>query len=558
MAVSREQALQILKERGVSIDDAPQEAAPTNQQDAGDILGRALLKILPQGAVQAIGRAGPTIRSAAQAPSVQAILGTGDVVRRNVANILPESLRPGFRPVGDPTRTSYKAGEGVGDLLSFLAAGEAGAGAEALPGIGRGLESIPGWIKRIGGSTLFGTAVDPNRLKGAERGALFGAGGEVIPAAAGIAKYASPQRLTDSIMGYIKGGRSVEGNAKSLASDIKNSFEKRRGEASDIYNPLFDSVGDSSIYGDIVKSPQLYNNLDKSISDGYLPDIKKLHNEFIKNPTLQNAHDLQSQLGFEVRRLERQPVRSIADTRDMQNWRSARDSLQKDTDSFLNSQDKTGDLSKMYNDATEHYRNNVVPYLSNSGIAKIARGQVTNPKNITTLFKSPSEDVAKVVEDLGDEGRKKILYAELGKKIKMTPEGLTSEISKLEPKGLSSYITPTLQNQLDKMPARIATKTALQRGAGLAAGLALAPKAIGIAPEILAGAGGAALTPAIMNAIQRSVPISAIGRGIGAAFPTARAGILGNILGGSIPEPKTQPSITKEQAIEELKRRGIQ
>lgn len=558
MAVTREQALQVLKERGISVDDVSQDV-PQENQDAGAILGRALQKILPAQAVRAVGEAGSTLRGIEQAPSVQAILGAGDIIRRNLANILPARVRPQFQPVGDPTRTAYKAGEIGGDIASFLGAGELGAAAEGLPIAGRALKAIPAAARRIAGTTLFGAGVDPDRARGALTGAIGGAAGEAIPAIAGLAKYASPQKLTDSIMGYLKGGRSVEENAKSLASDIKNTFEKRTGEASDLYNPLFNAVGNRSVYSDIAKSPELYKNLDKNIVNSYLPDIKKLHNKFIEDPTLKNAHDLQSQLGFEVRKLERQPVKSISDTRDMQNWRNARNNLQQDVNTFLNASDKTGDLSKMYNDATEHYRNNVVPYLSNSGIAKIAKGQVTNPKNITTLFKSPSEDVAQVAEDLGDEGKKKILYAELGKKTKMTPESLTNEISKLEPKGLSSYMTRTLQNQIDKLPSRIATKTALQRGAGLAAGLALAPKALGVAPEIFAGGAGVALTPAIMRALQRTLPISAVSKGVQAAYPAMRAGTLGALLGGSLPfSPPRTPSITKEEAEEELIRRGIQ
>ena len=591
MAVTQEQALEILKERGITI--APTQSA---QQDAGTIIGQELERRLPTFAVRGIQRAAPTLQAIAQSAPIQGILGAGDIIRRNIGAVLPSAIRPQFVPEGDPRRLAYQVGGGIGDIASFLGASELGGaalgGARGLPLLSRAAQTLGGGAGRILGTGLYGAATTPeNRLRGALTGTVAGTVGEAIPGIAALAKYASPQRLTDSIMNYLRGGRSVEENAKSLASDIKNLFETKKGEASDLYSPLFDSVGDSSIYGDlvtptklgkqidpslagllkkpdvnisqidgnIVNLPQIYKNLDPEITNSYLPDIRKLHNKFIDNPTVQNAHDLQSQLGFEIRKLENQPVKSIADTRDMQNWRTARDSLKQDVNSFLNIKDNSGDLTKMYGDATNFYRDNVAPYLSNSGIAKIAKGNITNPKNIPILFKFPSEDITKIASDIGDEGKKKILYSELGKKIKMTPEDLTSEISKLEPKGLSSYITPNLQMQLDKIPARITAKTALQRGAGLAAGLALIPHAAGEMPEILGGIGSAAVTPAIMRTLQRNLPIAPMARGIGRAYPAIRRGALGLGVGQPLPSGVPQPSgITPAQARQILKERGIQ
>lgn len=589
MAVTKQQALKVLKERGIPI-----SSPPPIKQDAGTSVGQFLERHLPAFAVRGIAQAAPTLQAIAQSAPVQGVLGGGDVMRRNIGAILPSSIRPQFVPTGDPSRLAYKVGGGLGDIASFLGAGELGGAALAsgrgLPLLGRAAEALGGGAGRILGTGAYGAATTPDsRVRGGLIGLAGGTLGEALPALAGLAKYASPQRLTDSIMNYIRGGRSVEENAQSLAADIKKSFETKQGEASDLYSPLFDSVGDSSIYGNLVRPtklgvkldpsfksivetspmreidgnivnlPQDYKNLDKEITDSYLPDTRKLHNKFIDNPTIQNAHDLQSQLGFDIRNLSKKPIKDKTDNMDLQNWNRARKNLQQDVHGFLNVKDNTGDLSKMYEDATNYYRENLAPYLTNKNIAKIAKGKVTNPSNIASIFKFPEEEVTKVVNDLGDEGKKKIIYSGLTKKVGLTSQDLVNQINGLEKKGLESYITPNLQMQLDKLPARMGAKTALQRAAGLGLGLATIPRAAGIGAEIGGGIGAAALTPAIMRSLQRNLPIAPIARGISKAYPAIRKGALGLSLGQSLPSGITSnPRITPEQAREILKERGIQ
>lgn len=585
MAVTKQQALKVLEERGIPI--TPQEQP---QQDAGTIVGQRLERHLPAFAVRGIAQAGPTLQAIAQSAPLQGIFGAGDVMRRNIGALLPSSIRPQFIPTGDPSRLAYKVGGGIGDIASYVLASELGGA--ALPLLGPTMEALGGGgAGRILGTGAYGAATTPDsRITGALTGVAGGIIGEALPAIAGLAKYASPQRLTDSIMNYIRGGRSVEENAQSLAADIKKSFETKQGEASDLYSPLFDSVGDSSIYGNIVKPtsklgiqidpaisslirrpsirevdgnivnlPANYKNLDPEIINKYLPDTRELHNEFIDNPTVQNAHNLQSQLGFDLRELQKKPIKDTADNINFQNWRKARNNLQQDVHSFLNVKDNTGDLSKMYGDATNYYRENIAHYLTNKDIAKIAKGKITNPSNVANIFKFPEEEVTKVVNDLGDEGKKKIIYSGLTKKVGLTPQDLVNQMNGLEKKGLESYITPNLQMQLDKLPARMGAKTALQRGVGLALGLATIPRAAGVGAEIGGGIGAAALTPAIMRSLQRNLPIAPIARGISKAYPAIRKGALGLSLGQSLPSGITSNQrITPEQAREILKERGIQ
>lgn len=438
-----------------------------------------------------------------------------------------------------------KIGKTLGDILGFLGASAVGgAGAAALPetAIAKVLRAAPG---RIAGTALYGQAVSPERARGAETGAALQTAVEAIPyvgkGIGAVSKYVRPQTLTNDIMSSLSKGQTLEENGKNFATNLKNSFNRKIEASNDLYNPIFDRVGNNSVYYSRVKSPEFYKNmfdpvtrdpLDEGILDDYLPDLKKLHSDFIKNPTFQNAHDLQSQLGFEIRRLQRMPSRSMADTRVMQNYTKAKDNLKGDMDHFLEYKEPGRGLADQYEDATNYYRNEVVPYLSNSNIAKIARGKITNPKNITTIFKNPDEDVLKVVEDLGDNGKNQILYNELGKVSNMTPEKLISETNKLDKKGLSGYLTPDLQGNIDQIASRIKAKEVSQRLAGAASAAALIPFHAGAVPEITAALAGGALSPAIMRSLQKTIPVGATMKAATKVYPWLSKAAIAALLGG--------------------------
>jgi hypothetical protein len=522
MPVSREEAIAELKRRGVDVSEF--EGPPKG-------IAQRLVETAP--AQFALGGAQEASRQLA------AVLGRRPPV---VGGIIPGRLAP-------------RIGAGFQDIASFLGAGELGGAAlgaaRAVPALGRAAAALRGPAGRIAGTAAFGVATDPERLRGLRTGLEFGAAGEAIPAVAGAVRRLTPQFITDSVMNYLKGGReSLEENAKSLATDIRNAFKRKKEEAAALYNPLFEKVGKDEL------SPTSYTKMDQDIFNSYLPDMKTLHNKFIENPTLENAHDLQSQLGFEVRKLENQPTKSIADTRDMQNWRQGRNGLRNDVGTFLRTKDVTGNLDRQYDEATAFFRDNVAPYKSNTALSKIASGITTTPRNINTIFKFPEEDIQRIAEDIGDEGKKKILFSELGKKPKITPEQLSSEIDKLEGKGLASYITPTLQEQVNKLSPRLEALKGARSAARLAGllGGALAGRPFGGFGEFAGGLAGGLLSPFVLRSLARAIPTRQIAR----RFPAIRAGVTGLALGTPAPRPQAQlPQITRAEAIAELKRRGV-
>lgn len=491
--------------------------------------------------------------------------------------ITPE--RPVF-PEARPT-VPTKIGRTLGDILGFLGAGAAGRAAtaalpaaeEAGPAAARLIRALRGAPGRIAGTALYGQAVSPDRLRGAERGAAFGAGAEALPyigkGIGAVSKYIKPMTLVKNFMNKLSGGEKLEENSQNFAKLLKNTYNNKIEDISnDLYNPILDPIRNNSIHWGRVKSPELYKTMfdptlrheeDVGLFDTYTRGLKKLHSAFKKNPTLQNAHDLQSELGTEARTIRRDPFSKISERDKATGYEDARKNLQMDIHHFLDFKDSTGNLTNRYINAGETFRKEAVPYISEKNIAEIAKGHETNPSNIKTIFKSPDTDTNKIVNDMGSEANRRILYDELGRGDIKDANKFINRINTLDDKRLQSYLTPAMKEDIEQIKTRILTKEGVERvaGAGAGVGLALVPHA-GITPEILAGVGGATLAPTIMRALRRGIPTQQISKGIGRAYPWLSKSAIATLLGQRPEEEEPPKPITRAEAIAELKRRGIQ
>lgn len=570
------------------------------------------------------------INQIANSAPVQGILGAGDAIRNfmgDIGGMLPNPFMDLSKPVGQSNNkpvipsgagTAYNVGNIVGNIGTFIGGGDildtARAGIESLPYIGKaaqylGGNGFSGALRQGLGSAGYGAVTTPqNRTGGAEQGGLISAGLSVLPGAAGLIgkgiNAIRPQQYSDAIIQGLGGGKSLEGNAQSLAQDLQNSYQQQVKNTGDILNPIFDSVGSRSIY-DSVRTPvennfknpdevteylsdltgkefddaddakdylsqkygyqfpdnksflnffnskpnvsgtfgqSQYLNLDKDIPNSYDRNISGLHQNFIDNPTLQNAHDLQSQLGTSIGKLQSQDARgnlSVADRSTMQGYQQARGALRSDMTNFLNTQNPN--LASQYQMGTDYYRENVAPYLQDSSIAQIAKGKIINPENVTSIFKNPEPYMQKIVGDMGSQANNKILYAQLGKNAaSLKPEQLISQFQGLDKSGLGSYVPQSLSDQMHELSGRISARNNTQRGVGALAGLAAMHPASGfINPEIagVIGAGlGGAFSPAIMRGIQGVAPIQSMGQSIAAgikkSYPFISNSIKANTING--------------------------
>jgi len=499
-------------------------------------------------------------KQAAMAP-VQFIRGMGDVPTEDILKLIPgeagkkllgrqlaeEAAR------GAPTMP-YKGGRITGDIGEYLTGAEAlgglRAGAEALPYIGKLAQfagrGVPAALSRIGGAAGYA------KLKGDSplTGAAIATGAEALPLPfrmlGYLAKKVRPQEAVNIFMNWLKGGESLEDNAKNFAKNIKNSYDINTEHVNDLYDPIFDRTGSNNIYYSRVKSPALYKNMfdpvtrnpaDAGLYNDYFQNLKKLHNNFMEKPTFENAHDLQSELYQEVNNFQKMRSRgqlSSGDRRIMERFQNARENLKLDMDHFLDFKDNTGDLRNQYNDAAQEFINEKLPYRANPNIAQIATGKITNPKNITTLFKFPEEDVhGKIVSDIGPDANRRILYNELGKVTNYTPEKFVNEIDKLDKKGLGSYITPDIQRAVDTIKNKIKSKGIAQRIAGGAAAASLLPTRAGLAPEAATFLAGTAIAPSLIKGAQKVLPSTqSLTKAAQTTYPWLSKAAIAALLGG--------------------------
>lgn len=278
-----------------------------------------------------------------------------------------------------------------------------------------------------------------------------------------------------------------------------------------------------------------YPSLPENITDNYTSSLKDMHNDFINNPTFQNAHALQSELGAVSRQLQSGRMAPTIDTLNSANSLSnARNSLKSDMDTYLRAQNP--ELADQYQKAAENFQENVVPYRSNPKLYSIATGDTTNitPSALSTIFKAPDEDMQKVINDLPSGTMDKVLYTQLGKDTPSNnPFAFARAYGRLNEQGLGQYISPELQQNLESLQNRIKYRSLAQSAAG---GLTAAAHGAshGAGGAVGLGMMGAALGSPIMNYLGRRLPLDQIGSALtaagGATYPYLYKTAISNLL----------------------------
>lgn len=442
----------------------------------------------------------------------------------NIANVFSPSLAAKI-----PTQQDYNFGQMLGvnnpNLLDKLIEGGVQYAPYMIGGeaaiAAKGAESLPLLTRALiqsGAGATFGATQSQNPVSGALLGAGLGAASEAAPALVGATKNAinavRPQSFAQQLMDSLSGGNTLEGNAQSLASDIRNAYQQQVTNGQAKYQPIFDAYGNNPIYNRVApifgtSQKGIYENVGNAARENYSGDLKDLHDNFISNPTLNNAQQLQSQLGAEIGTLKYANAKGNLDTsgkNTLQSYQNARTALLNDMNNYLGT--KGLDAVSAYRSATANWDKNITPYLSDSNLAQIAKGEIENPSysQINSIFKSPEPEIQKVVSDMGEGANNKILFNELGKtNANLTPERLTSAVNQLDNKGLSSYVTPDLQSQFDQVAAKTTNRNFAQRAAGLTAGtIAGAKLGLPYAETIGAGLGYAAAP--LANKLSRLFP----------------------------------------------------
>lgn len=504
---------------------------------------------------------GQTLLEAGQTLSkiVQGLPGAQPLARR-IVSTLPEPIRQRLAALqvkGDilpqATPVAKIGGALTGGLTAGILGGEAGGaalGTEALAPAVRGItEAFPKLAPRAlrtAGTGLFGLAADPgHRLRGLLTGGALGTTAEALgltPQAfrairRGAGKILAPilpHQEAATILDDLSGGKGIEENAKEVAKDIKRNSEERVRTSNENFENIKKAVGNKKLFQappkekpsiiqllpeTIAKEKKVipkptgeYNKLPKSAINEYTPDLKILHKNYLDNPTFENAKNLRTELGAESAR----PAPDVLSRRAKQAVIIGKKAINDDMFNFLNKADKTGNLTKDFQNAIDYHRKEVIPYRANKTISQISKGKITNPKNISTVFKYPEgepeeseavqnyEKTLKVANDLGQSGKNKILFNEiagLGKNPQKMVEAFEPR-GALDKKGFNEYIAPELRERIKNLGAKVSRQKLAGLGAGVVAGKFTG---IPIAGEAVGGIIGRALLPKLLKGLPRTV-----------------------------------------------------
>lgn len=432
----------------------------------------------------------------------------------------------------------YEAAKPIGELAPLVGGGLE---LEAVRGAWEGLEEAPAAIRGLakylgtgagraigstGAMAGYGALTSPeDRLQGAKTGAEFGVAAEAAPALAGIGlknlgsllgKFSDTTQATkllDNLGGLEKVPLEAKDqfNANKAGEMLRGGYLSNLTDTQNIYKPVFDKVGDAEIYepseglfGRKINKPYIDAKYDLT------GDLKETHDKFVSNPTFQNAHILQSDLGKEYSSAKSafQKDKTDANKKEMKMLRSARNTLKTDMDKFLTKTDESGALKQQYDRATKSFRENVVPYLTDKRIGDIVTGKVTYPKSLSNIFAFPggkkegTEHLDKIMEDLGDPLKDRIIYDELNKAEKKPSGQAVIDLYKnLGFKGLRDYITPSLRDQMGSLTKTTEQSGMFKRGAGALAGLGLLHP-LGMSSSVIGGLLGLRYEPSVERGLR--------------------------------------------------------
>lgn len=318
-----------------------------------------------------------------------------------------------------------------------------------------------GLITRTAAASLLEGAKADDTLKGAALGAALQGGGELAGAGAikgftTLADLIRPNKyLKEVVIPTLSGGKKTAPEiASDLASDITDSAANIRNRYLEKIQPVEDAMEGYDIYHTKTGFvPRNYETTFADMANLYLGDADRLHTTFIKNPTFKNAQNLQAQLRSEARSLYGGDVATRQARRNLWNLRNT---LRSDIRNSLARQDISGDLLNKYNDASDFYKSEYVPYTDSLTIRKLLDNRGATPSQIESVFTNPvvtaDDEIAakKIAGDLGQKGRNKILALELVKK--STPEQALEFSKNL--KSLELYKTKTLADLMKSLSTR--------------------------------------------------------------------------------------------------------
>lgn len=254
-----------------------------------------------------------------------------------------------------PSGSAARGGQIVGNII--------GAGAGIAPiaaGIGKGMQALKsasnlapelGYLGRALQGALTGTLVEPERLRGALGGAAAGV------ATRGLEKFTS-------------------GSPEKIAKSFESKVNEVKGKSDMLYNRIFNKMNERGISNSPIRKPSInMADLQKSSPKRFTHSL----NKFLENPTIENAHRAQSDMGKLESWFRKKPSLTASEFDAMT---AALNAQKKIRGSVFQDLMKSGntDLALDFSNATKNYATEVIPYLKNKNISNLLNKKL-KPEN---------------------------------------------------------------------------------------------------------------------------------------------------------------------------------
>jgi len=277
------------------------------------------------------------------------------------------------------------------------------------------------------------------------------------------------EQSAKDILDYLGKGKNYDENIKSLADDFIAAKDYKKNTFKSMINPVFEKVGSTPVENSSYLSmdpnklkvirdliPSSKEEIEDVLGKSFKKGKEDLEKAFIKNPTVENAHWLNSVLKTAQRGIK---TPGVAD-------KTANNILNEAIDNLSDDIYKTvpEKYSSQYTDALQFYRKNVVPFYENRVLSKVVEGEAFNPQSLINKLKNPNiaQDernfLSKIISDLPEESRNKIIYHELVKNPNLKPEKLYEKLNKLDSSGFGDYVK-NIYGLKDKLEESISAKS---------------------------------------------------------------------------------------------------
>jgi len=191
----------------------------------------------------------------------------------------------------------------------------------------------------------------------------------------------SPLHAISGIAEMIKPLKYTNEKLNDIKSNYQNVVDKERKQ----YQPVMEKYGDENLNSD--KYIKMYDKYKDYVGQ----KVKFLHEKFIENPTIKNAHKLQSQMFSEMIPLYKNKSLDAIGQDRLFALEKSRESLKNDILNSLESHDK--DAKNSYLEGARIHKQERMPYLSSPKLANIVEGNVEEiePNKLINAIKSSKE-----------------------------------------------------------------------------------------------------------------------------------------------------------------------